>query len=435
MTTQTIDKSPLAERLLASFDSVPKQNAVLTAVRLEALARFEAMGFPSIRNEEWKYTNLKTLSNQEFALQAAGAVSAEQLQESLIATENASTLVFVNGTYQPDLSKLLPEAEGIVVSTFSEAVEKYPAVVEQHFAQYADFQKDSLVALNTAFAQEGFFVHVPDKTTLAHPVYVYFISDSQQNAPLSQLRNLFVVGRSSQAKVITTFHTIGSQRSFTNLVTEIVVAENGSAEYYTLQNETEQAYIIGTTQAQLSRDSHFTSHTVSLNGALIRNNLNLTLAGSNIEAHMYGLYLLNGNSHVDNHTLADHQQPNSYSNELYKGILDGKSTGVFNGKIYVKPDAQKTNAFQSNRNLVLSKDASMNTKPQLEIFADDVKCSHGATVGQLDDEMLFYLRSRGIGFESARALLMRAFADDVLQNMSLKDVHTHVDQWIAERFL
>ncbi len=435
MTIQTVDKSPLAERLLATFDSVPKHNAVLTAIRLEALARFEALGFPTIRNEEWKYTNLKTLVSQDFTPNAAGNVSADEMQKNLILTEKASVLVFVNGIYQPAFSKLTPEAEGIIVTTFGEAIEKHPELVEKHFAQYADYQKDALTALNTAFAQEGLFAYVPDNKVIETPVYVYFISDSQQQAPLSQLRNLIVAGKSSQAKFVTTFHTIGSQRSFTNLVTEIVVSENASVEYYSLQNETEQAYIIGTTQVQLARDSHFNSHTVSLNGALIRNNLNMVLAGSNIDAHMYGLYLLNGNCHVDNHTLADHQQPNSYSNELYKGILNGKSTGVFNGKIYVKPDAQKTNAFQSNRNLVLSKDASMNTKPQLEIFADDVKCSHGATVGQLDDEMLFYLRSRGISQQSAQALLMRAFADDVLQNMTLEDVHTHVDQWIAERFL
>ncbi|MDJ1484287.1 Fe-S cluster assembly protein SufD [Cytophagaceae bacterium YF14B1] len=435
MSIQTIDKSSLAERVISTFDTVSKQNAVVTAVRLEALTRFETLGFPSIKNEEWKYTNLKPVVNQDFVPNAVGNISAEQLQDSIIPTEKASILVFVNGAYQPALSVLTQEAEGIVVTTFKEALSKYPEIVEAHFAKYADFQKDALTAMNTAFAEDGVFAYVPDKKVLEAPVYVYFISDSQQVAPLSQLRNLIVAGRSSQAKFVTAFHTIGELHSFTNVVTEIVVGENASVEHYILQNEAEQAYIVGTTQAQLARDCHFTSHTVSLNGALIRNNLNMVLAGSNIDAHMYGLYLLNGNCHVDNHTLADHQQPNSFSNELYKGILDGKSTGVFNGKIYVKPDAQKTNAFQSNRNLVLSKDAAMNTKPQLEIFADDVKCSHGATVGQLDDEMLFYLRSRGIGFESARALLMRAFADDVLQNMTLEEVHTHVDRWIADRFL
>jgi len=434
MTTQTINNSPLADRLLATFDHLPRQTSVLTTRRLEALARFEALGFPSTRHEEWKYTNLKTLVSQDFTPDAAGNITEAQLRENLLADENASVLVFVNGQYLAHLSRILPQAAGVIVTTFSAALEKYPELVEQHFARYADFQKDGLVALNTAFAQEGAFVYVPDRLTIEHPVYLYFISDGQLMAPLSQVRNLIVAGRSSQAKIVTTFHTIGHQRSFTNLVTEIVAADNASLEYYTLQNESAQAYFTGTVQVQLARDSHFKAHTISLNGALIRNNLNMVLAGSNIEAHMYGLYLLNGNSHVDNHTLADHQQPHSYSNELYKGILDGKSTGVFNGKIYVKPDAQKTNAFQSNRNLVLSKDATMNTKPQLEIFADDVKCSHGATVGQFDEEMLFYLRSRGIGIDKAKALLMRAFADDVLQNMSIEAVHSHVDAWIGQRF-
>ena len=432
--TQTIHKSPLAERLLAAHDGVPSQNAVLAATRLEALARFESLDFPTIRHEEWKYTNLRNLVNQDFTINApAGRVTAADLSGVFIADETATRLVFVNGVYRADLSRTVP-ADGLTVSSFGEAVTQHADVVERHFARYADHQKDALTALNTAYAQEGAFVFVADRAVIEQPIYVYFVSDGQDTAAFSQLRNLVVAGRSSQVKIVTVCHTLGAQRSFANLVTEAVVAENASVEYYTLQNETEQAHFIGTVQAQIERDAHFAAHTVSLNGALIRNNLNLALDGSGIEAHMYGLYLLNGSSHVDNHTLVDHRKPHSYSNELYKGILDGKSTGVFNGKIYVKPDAQKTNAFQSNRNLVLSKEAAMNTKPQLEIFADDVKCSHGATVGQLDDEMLFYLRSRGIGADQAKALLMRAFADDVLQNITIEAVRHHVDGWIAQRF-
>jgi len=274
---------------------------------------------------------------------------------------------------------------------------------------------------------------VPDKQTLEHPVYLYFISDGRLAKPFSQPRNLFVVGRESTAKMVEVFHTIGQHHSFTNVVTEIVVAENASVEYYKVQDESENAHHVGTTQAHLSRDSKFAAYTVCLRGALLRNNLNLILDGSNVEAHMYGLYLLNGKTHADNHTLADHRQPNSYSNELYKGILDGKSTGVFNGKVFVRQAAQKTNAFQSNRNLVLSKEASMNTKPQLEIYADDVKCSHGATVGQLDEDMLFYLRTRGIPAESARALLMRAFAEDVLTTISIAPLREYLEKLIAQR--
>ncbi len=434
MNTSTLDKSPLAEQLLGAFDHVSKQNAVLTAVRLEALARFENLGFPTIKNEEWKYTNLKSLSQQQFFLNAPSQLTQTQLSEMYVADTEATALVFVNGVYKAELSHIAPQAAGIVVTTFGQALEQYPQEVEKYFAQFADYQKDGITALNTAFAQEGLFVYVPEKQVVEHPVYLYHISDSQEVAPMAHLRTLIVAGKSSQSTFVNLFLSKGSHKSFVTAVAEISIAENASVNYYTLQNESEHASHIATTQAHIARDGHFRAHTYSLRGALVRNNLNMVLAGSNIEAHMYGLYLLNGTTHVDNHTLADHQQPHSYSNELYKGILDGKSTGVFNGKIYVKPDAQKTNAFQSNRNLVISKEASMNTKPQLEIFADDVKCSHGATVGQLDEEMLFYLRSRGIGFESARALLMRAFADDVLQNIEIEPLKEYVDHLIETRF-
>jgi Fe-S cluster assembly protein SufD len=229
------------------------------------------------------------------------------------------------------------------------------------------------------------------------------------------------------------FLSKGNQPSFTNIVTEIVVQENATVTYTKVQNESDQAYIIGTTQVYQARDSKFSATTVSLSAALIRNNLNIVLDAENCEANLFGLYMLNGSQHVDNHTLVDHAKPRSYSNELYKGIMDGKSTGVFNGKIYVRQDAQKTNAFQSNKNILLSKDASMNTKPQLEIFADDVKCSHGATTGQLDEDMLFYLRSRGIGTNEAKALLMYAFATDIINQIPLEAVRLYVERAIANR--
>ena len=432
MTAPTIQNTNLSEKLSASFDRVPKQNAVLTATRLEALARFEALGFPSTRNEEWKYTSLKPALSHDYDLDATGTLAEADLRPVLMPDGDGLVLVFVNGTYQPAFSRIRP-SDGIMLMTFGEALEEQPALVEKYFAQIAGYQNDALTALNTAFAREGVFIHVPDGKTLEHPVYLYFISDGRQAKPFSQPRNLVVVGRGGAAKLVEVFHTIGENSSFTNAVTEISVGENASVEYYKMQDESENAHHVGTTQAHLSRDSRFAAYTISLKGALLRNNLNLVLDGSNVEAHMYGLYLLDGTTHTDNHTLADHRQPNSYSNELYKGILDGKSTGVFNGKVFVRQAAQKTNAFQSNRNLVLSREASMNTKPQLEIFADDVKCSHGATVGQLDEDMLFYLRTRGIPAENARALLMRAFAEDVLTTISIAPFKEYVERFIAQR--
>jgi Fe-S cluster assembly protein SufD len=246
-------------------------------------------------------------------------------------------------------------------------------------------------------------------------------------------RNLLVAGKNSQASVVEVYLTRGEGTSFTNIVTEIVVQENANLEHTKIQNEGSQAFNIGTTQVYQARDSKFFSVTISLNGAIIRNDLNIVLDDQNCEANLYGLYMPTGKTHIDNHSLVDHAKPHSYSNELYKGILDGKSTGVFNGKIFVRQDAQKTNAFQSNRNILLSKDASMNTKPQLEIFADDVKCSHGATTGQLDEDMLFYLRARGIGLDKARALLMYAFAGDVINQVKIEAVRHYIESAIASR--
>jgi len=247
---------------------------------------------------------------------------------------------------------------------------------------------------------------------------------------LAQPRNLIHFGKNSDASVVEKFISIGDNTQFTNAISEVVVSENASAKYYKLQNENPTAYHVGTTQVYQERNSHFSITTVTTNGGIVRNNLNLKLDGEGIDTHMYGLYLLDGETHVDNHTAVDHAKPHSQSNELYKGVMNGKSTGVFNGKIYVRQDAQKTNAFQSNRNVLLSDDASIYTKPQLEIWADDVKCSHGATTGQIDEEALFYLQSRGISKDTAKALLMIAFASEVVQEVKIKEVKEYVEQII-----
>jgi len=234
-------------------------------------------------------------------------------------------------------------------------------------------------------------------------------------------------------KVVESYRTLGDEASFTNSVTEVVVARDARVEYYKVQNDTNQSYHIGTTQVRQSDNSLFYSATVTLNGGFVRNNLNIVLDGEHCEAHMYGLYIPNGKQHIDNHTLVDHAKPNSYSNELYKGILEERATGAFNGKIYVRPDAQKTNAYQSCKNVVLSPDATMNTKPQLEIYADDVKCSHGTTTGKLNDEALFYMRSRGIPKEQAQTLLMYAFAEDVMNKIKIAPIREYLEGVVAEK--
>ncbi|MGD1890096.1 MAG: Fe-S cluster assembly protein SufD, partial [Cyclobacteriaceae bacterium] len=288
-------------------------------------------------------------------------------------------------------------------------------------------------ALNTAIAQEGVMVHVPKNVLVETPILTYFISDTSTGVSVASPRNLYVAETGSKFSVVESFYTVGGAASYQNVVSEIWVQPNASVHYTKLQPESAQAYHTGTTEVYQARDSRFTAVPVSLQGTMLRNNLNIVLDDENCESHMYGLYMLDEKSHVDNHTAVDHRKPNSFSNELYKGIMDDNSKGVFNGKIYVRQDAQKTNAFQSNANILLTDDASIDTKPQLEIWADDVKCSHGATTGQIDEEQLFYLRTRGMSKEQATAILLRAFAGDVLENIELDFIRQQIEQVIDTR--
>ncbi len=442
-TTPTIDKTDFKAKVLSYFDTFRQGAAqdvsprALSALQQDAFKHFASQELPTTRHEEWKYTNLRNLLGHDFHFPAkaeATAVAASAVSSQLLPHGEANVLVFVNGFFRKDLSEIKSPADQLHVSDLDEAYAQYGETISTYFAQLAIYQQDVFTALNTAYARHGAFIHVPANKTVSLPVFLYFITDCTVDNLLLQPRNLFVIGRSAQVSVVEHFRTIGDKASFTNTITEIDVQENASVEHYKIQNEAEQAYHIGTTQVHQHRDSKFSSTTVSLNAALIRNNLNIVLDGENCESFLYGLYVLDGKTHVDNHTLVDHAKPHCYSNELYKGIMDGKSTGVFNGKIMVRPDAQKTNAFQSNRNILLSPDASMNAKPQLEIFADDVKCSHGATTGQLDNDMLFYLRSRGIGVDAAKALLMQAFAGDVLNHIRIEAVKNYVEEVIVNRF-
>ncbi len=278
-------------------------------------------------------------------------------------------------------------------------------------------------------------VHVPQGQVVSHPVHLHFISDTRQSNTFSQARNLFIVEANSQATFTELFHHTGEHSSYYNATTEIWLHDSAVAYYHKIQNEGSSAYHTGNTYVYQSASSLFQAVTITLAGAIIRNNLYVSLDAEGCEAHMYGLYMLDGKAHVDNHTSVDHLKPNSFSNELYKGIMNDASHGVFNGKIFVRPDAQKTNAFQSNRNILLTDTASIDTKPQLEIWADDVKCSHGATTGQIDAEQLFYLRARGLDKVQARALLLQAFAGDVIQNVKSEALQDMLREAIAHRLL
>ncbi len=403
-----------------------ESKTALHQVRRQALTAFDQLGFPTIRHEEWKYSNVNSLIKQRFTIDGTSTLTADELSSLEIPNLEGNVLYFVNGHYQAEMSHIVSPADQVQIGSLADSIKADPDGVGAHFARYADYKDSAFTALNTALATDGVVIRVPANAQVEQPIILRFISDARVNNVASQPRNLILVGKNAEVTVTESFRTLGDNSSFVNIVTEISLDRDARMQYYKVQDETNQAYHIGTTQVHQTDNSHFYAATVTLNGNFVRNNLNIVLNGQYAEAFMYGLYMPNGRQHVDNHTLVDHAMPNSYSNELYKGILDDSGTGVFNGKIFVRPDAQKTNAYQSCKNVVLSPNATMNTKPQLEIYADDVKCSHGTTTGQLNDEALFYMRSRGIPKDEARTLLLYAFAPDVLSQIKIQPIRDYL---------
>jgi Fe-S cluster assembly protein SufD len=408
----------------------------LTPIEQNAFNTFNTLGIPTVKNEEWKYTRISSVFNKEYAFNPENLSST--LTESDLnsirfpGNQEANELVFVNGLYSSRLSII--RSENLTVISLEEATKnQYREIVLQHLGHSGKYINDGLNALNTAFAAEGVFIHVKKGNIVEHPVYIYNINDARTTNILSQPRTLIYISENAQVIIAETYATFGASESFTNQVMEIVVEQDAMVEYYKIQNDASHTNQVTTTHIRQTGKSLVNTVTVSLDGGIVRNNLNIAMEAEHSESHFYGLYFLKGNSHVDNHTVVDNVKPHCESNELYKGIIDDNGTAVFNGKIFVQRDAQKTNAFQSNKNILLSENASVNTKPQLEIFADDVKCSHGCTVGQLDEEGLFYLRSRGISEKVAKSLLVHAFAIDILEHIKPEPIREYVDRLISER--
>ena len=409
------------ENFVRAFAEFSKENGrILPELNTIAIGRLEDIGFPTTRHEEWKYTNVSPILNTAFSHPGPQfRLKKEDIQSWMLAGKDAILLVFENGYLNTDLSSLDGLPEKVIIASLS--AQRSNAIVKQHLAKYAPMKQESFVVLNTAFVSDGAFIYLPANIQIEKPVHVLYVNDSEFHPTVIYPRNLIVADKNASVKVAVSYHSIGSTNAgFTNAVTEVVTGQNAQVELIKIQNENESAFHISHTEAILSKDSVFNISTITLGGKIVRNNLHIVLSETNSVAHLYGLYITDGNQLVDNHTLVDHMSPNCESNELYKGVLGGKSSGVFNGKVFVRQDAQKTNAYQSNKNILLSDEATMNTKPQLEIFADDVKCSHGATTGQMDAEALFYLRSRGIGEQEAKAFLNIAFAADVIKNISIE---------------
>jgi Fe-S cluster assembly protein SufD len=412
-----------------SNENVP---AWLPPLQRAAHSRFAELGFPTRFDEEWRFTDVRPIA--EIAFQpapASHAVTPESLTP--FAFEDIRQIVFVNGHYAPELSTLAGLPSGVTVAPLSAALRQNAALLEPHLGRYAGFEREPFVALNTAFLSEGAFLHIPRGVVVEEPIHLLYFSTDGEKPHGAHPRTLIVAGENSQATIIESYAGAEGAVYFTNAVTEVVLSENAVVDHYKLQGESESAFHIATTQIQLNRSSSFSSHNITFGGAITRNDVNAVLGAEGIECTLNGMYLANGRRLVDNHTAIDHAMPCCDSHELYKGILDDKARGVFNGKIFVRQDAQKTDAKQTNKTLLLSEDAQINTKPQLEIYADDVKCTHGATVGQLDAGQLFYLRSRGLPEADARALLVYAFASDIISRIKVEAVRETLDGLLLAR--
>jgi Fe-S cluster assembly protein SufD len=414
--------------------------AWLRDVRQNAIARFEALGFPTMRDEDWHFTSAAPIAEVPFRAPhteqpaaAASRVDAGSLAPFRFAPD-WPTAVFVNGRYREDLSSVESAGAGVRVLELARAWREMPELLERHLTRIASFERRSFTALNTAFLHDGVVVHFAAGAAPARPVHLLFVSDSAAADGVSHLRNLIVAERGAQGAVIESYVGLAPARYLTNAVTEAHVADGATLRHVKVQRESDRAFHVHTVEAVQGRDSHFQSFSFASGAALSRTNIYTLLAGAGCGATLNGLYMVDGAQHVDHQTRIEHAEPNCFSRELYKGILGGASHGVFNGQVYVRPEAQKTDGKQTNANLLLSERARVDTKPQLEIFADDVKCTHGATVGRLDEMALFYLESRGIGAAYAKRLLTHAFAADVLETIDIAPVREALEALSLARF-
>ncbi|PWB79260.1 MAG: Fe-S cluster assembly protein SufD [Candidatus Methylomirabilota bacterium] len=412
-------------------------------IRTAAFDRFVELGFPTTRLEEWKYTNVAPIAKTPLrrAGQAWGTLPIESIEPFTLEKSACAQLVFVNGHYSPELSCFGKLPDGVVVSSLATVLTGNPASVEPYLARYAGYRDHAFVALNTAFMEDGAFISIPQDTILEAPIHLLFISvprcesavDTGGSGTVSYPRVLIVAGSHSQGQVIESYVGVSRGVYCTNAVTEIIGGENAAIDYYKVQRESEDAFHVATVQATVGRGGTFSSHAIDLGGVLVRNNLDVALDGEGAECALEGLYMAAGRQHVDNHTRIDHAQPHCSSRQLYKGILDGESRGVFNGKIVVRTAAEKTDARQVNKNLLLSEDAVIDSKPQLEIFNNDVKCTHGTTIGQHDQDAIFYLRSRGIDPAATRSLLTYAFASELLSRIKVGPIRAGLEALLLAR--
>ena len=402
--------------------------------RAQALKIFEEKGFPSKKDELWKYTSLDPLIHKDYSLfpNSESTVELKDVKKYFLYDTDTYKVIFIDGVYNPFLSNTTHDGLDVCLMSAALSKPKYREIINSYFNKIAPLD-ESLTALNTSYAKEGAFIYIPKKTVAEKPIEIIHFSSGEQDSLWLQPRNLIVIDKNSQVQIIERHQSLKQHSVVTNSVTEIYVHEEAFVDYYKLQNDLTSASLIDNTYIQQEKNSHASVHTFSLGGKLIRNNLRYFHKGEHILSTLKGVTILEGKQHVDHSTMVHHSQPNCESHQDYKGIFSERSEGVFNGQILVDKIAQKTNAFQQNNNVLLDDKATVNSKPQLEIFADDVKCSHGCTVGQMDEEALFYLRSRGIPKKEAKALMTYAFANNVLESVQLPSLKKRINGQIARK--
>jgi Fe-S cluster assembly protein SufD len=423
---------------LSNFSRVARQaggtkRMWLDQLRQTAMDRFAAVGFPTVNQEDWRFTNVVPLARTPFKPAPRIELHGDDVSGHSFGRDAAAELVFVNGYFAPNLSVVrdgLPR--GVKVTSLAAALETDQDLIESQLARHADVQGNPFVALNTGFLRDGAFIHLARNSAVEKPIHVMLVSTGDEHPTVTHPRILIVAEDNSEATIVTSF--VGADPGsvyFDNTVAEVVCGDDCRIDWNTLQHDSPSAYHVSTTQVRLARSARFISHAATLGAKLTRNDFNVVLAGEFADATLNGLVIIGGEQHCDNHTLLDHAAPNCPSYELYKHVLSGKSTGVFKGKILVRQPAQKTDSKQTSKSLLLSDDATMNSQPALEIYADDVKCTHGSTIGPVDEDMVFYLRSRGVSLEAARHLLTYAFAADVTRRIKVEPVRRRIENFLA----
>ncbi len=426
----------LKEKLLSSyvaFENGINTNSDLHNIRSKALKNFEELGFPSKKLEAWKYTSLNSILKEDYSIfpDNDAAITLADVKKYFIHDIDSYKIVLIDGKYNSFLSETTHEGVDICLLSAALTKSKFKPVIENYFNKIA--KQDNMTSLNTAFVTEGAFIHIPRGVEVDKPIQIINFTTGKESATMLQPRNLIVLDNNAHVQIIERHQSLTDNAVLTNVVTEIYADVHATLDYYKIQNDNKNASLVDNTYIEQQRESECSVHTFSFGGNITRNNLNYFQKGEHINSILKGITIIEGKQHVDHHTLVHHIEPNCESHQDYKGIYDEKSTGVFNGKVVVNKEAQKTNAYQQNNNVLVSDKATINAKPQLEIFADDVKCSHGCTIGQLDDQALFYMQQRGIPKKEAKALLMYAFANTVLESVKIPEVKKRITKLIANK--